>query len=232
LDLSPVTSFAELLDRLAGIDAALPAADGVACFNRMYRVVSQAIQAQVTSGSFGDPAWMARLDLVFANLYLSALADPTTTPRAWAALIERRSDARVTSLQFALAGMNAHINHDLPIAVVSTSEALATSPDASPHHADFEHVNTILASVEPGIRQSFSDAVLQSLDHAVPGLQDVVANFDMVKARETAWANAATVWALKQASPALAANFLDGLDHLVGFAGRGLLVPLIPGKTS
>ena len=32
----------------------------------------------------------------------------------------------------------------------------------------------------------------------------------------------------KLVSPALEADFLDGLDHLVGFAGRGLLVPLLP----
>ena len=52
----------------------------------------------------------------------------------------------------------------------------------------------------------------------------------MVKARETAWTNAETLWALKQVSFGLEAgpgrSFLDGLNHLVGFASRGLLVPL------
>ena len=43
-----------------------------------------------------------------------------------------------------------------------------------------------------------------------------------------AWANAEALWTLKQVSSALEADFLDGLDHLVGFAGRGLLVPLLP----
>ena len=89
-------------------------------------------------------------------------------------------------------------------------------------------VNTILASLEPAIRTSFETGLLQTADHAVPGLQDVVANFDMVKARETAWANAETLWALQRTSPALQSVFEQGLDHLVGFAGRGLLVPLLP----
>ena len=70
------------------------------------------------------------------------------------------------------------------------------------------------------------DALLKAADRAAPGLQDVVANFNMVKARETAWANGETLWALRQVSSSLEASFLDGLDHLVGFAGRGLLVPL------
>src|SRR5437879_1854073 len=131
---------------------------------------------------------------------------------------------RVTPLQFALAGMNAHINRDLPVAVVTTCINLSTSPDDGAHHADFLRINTVLAQVEPAIRQSFSDAVLQAADRTLPGVQDIVANFDMVKARDTAWANAESLWALKQLSPARAADFLVGLDHLVGFAGRGLLV--------
>jgi Family of unknown function (DUF5995) len=229
---SPVGSFAELLDRMTAIDQTLPASDGVACFNRMYRLVIESVQAHVAAGFFGDPAWMGRLDIVFANLYLSAAASPGSptadTPRSWAALIDRRSDQRVTPLQFALAGMNAHINHDLPIAVVTTSDELSTSPDAGAHHADFERVNSILATAEPVIRKLFSDALLNVVDRTAPGLQDVVANFSIVKARETAWANAETLWALKQVSSALEADFLEGLDHLVGFASRGLLVPLRP----
>jgi hypothetical protein len=223
-----VSTQQELLDRMAAIDQALPASDGVACFNRMYRLVIQSVQGHVAQGFFADPAWIARLDLVFANLYLGAALEPesTDTPRSWAALLERRADQRVLPLQFALAGMNAHINHDLPIAVATTSAQLGTSPDAGVHHADFERVNSVLGALEPAIRKSFSDALLNELDRSAPGLQDVVANFSMVKARETAWTNAATLWALKQVSAALEAEFLNGLDHLVGFAARGLLVPL------
>jgi hypothetical protein len=69
----PVGSLDELLTRMAAIDQALPAADGVACFNRMYRLVTESVRAQVSAGFFGDPVWMARLDIVFANLYLSAI---------------------------------------------------------------------------------------------------------------------------------------------------------------
>jgi len=226
-----VGSFAELLERMTAIDQALPATDGVACFNRMYRLVIESIQNHVAAGFFGDPAWMGRLDIVFANLYLSAALGGSAaadTPRAWAVLVDSRADPRVMPLQFALAGMNAHINHDLPIAVVATSADLSTSPDAGSHHADFERVNSVLAAAEPIIRKSFSDALLNAADRAVPGLQDVGANFSMVRARATAWANAETLWALQRVSPTVAANFLDGLDHLVGFASRGLLVPLRP----
>src|ERR1700738_5238460 len=108
-----------------------------------------------------------------------------------------RTERRSLPLQFALAGMNAHINRDLPVAVVTTCEEFKTSPDMGSHHADFERVNTILALVEPAIRKPFSNALLDAADRAAPGLQDVVANFNMAKARETAWSNATTLWALK-----------------------------------
>jgi hypothetical protein len=220
-----------LPERLAAIDQILPPADGLACFNRMYGLVTESVKQHVGAGFFADPDWMSQLDIVFGNLYLDAVRasvqQPDQTPRAWAALIDRRADTRVTPLQFALAGMNAHINRDLPVAVVTTCVTFNTSPDTGAHHADFQRVNTVLAQVEPIIRQSVLDAALQAADRAIPGLQDVVANFDMVKARETAWANATTLWAVRQLSTAGAADFLDGLDHLVGFAGRGLLVPLL-----
>jgi hypothetical protein len=227
----PVSSIDEFSARLAAVQQVLPPDDGLAYFNHMYGLVTSAVNQNLAAQAFGDPLWMAALDVVFANLYLDALRSsvqaPDRVPRAWAALLERRTDTRVTPLQFALAGMNAHINRDLPVAVVSTCTDLHTSPDSGSHHADFERVNSVLASVEPVIRQAVEDAFLLQFASAVPGLQDVVANFNMVKARETAWTNARTLWLLGQISAAEAAVFLAGLDHLAGFAGRGLLVPLL-----
>jgi hypothetical protein len=217
-----VNSIAELLEQMTALNSSLPPTDGVACFNRMYQLVTQSVQQHLDSNTFGDADWMQRLDVIFGNLYLDAVANPATAPRAWRALIERRSDARVTPLQFALAGLNAHINRDLPLAVVLTCAERNTTPDTGVHHADYERINTLLAAVEPSIRRSFFDGL------PVPGLQDVVANFDLIKARHTAWLNAESLWVLRQISADRQADYLDGLDHLVGFAGRGLLVPLLP----
>ncbi len=52
--------------------------------------------------------------------------DLAAVPLAWRPLVEQRAAAGIEPIQFALAGMNAHINHHLPLATVNTCTALAT----------------------------------------------------------------------------------------------------------
>ncbi|MBV9579484.1 MAG: hypothetical protein JO057_12925 [Chloroflexi bacterium] len=226
----PIASSSELADRLSAIQAVLPPGDGLAWFNRMYLLVTESVRDNLGQQAFADAAWMGQLDAVFGNLYLDAVRNSVQAPdqvaRAWAALLEQRSQTGIAPLQFALAGMNAHINRDLPVAVVTTCQQLSTAPDAGAHHADFERVNTVLAGAEPGIRELVEGQPLAEADQLFPGLQDVVGNFSMVQARETAWVNAQTLWALDQLGGVQGAAYLDGLDHLTGFAGRGLLIRL------
>ncbi len=54
--------------------------------------------------------------------------------------------------------MNAHINHDLPVAVVSTCAQLATSPAAGTHLAAYRKVDQLLDAAEQSVRQSFESA--------------------------------------------------------------------------
>ena len=112
-------------------------------------------------GFFTDPAFMTSLDVTFAGLYFAAVnaaGDPAAVPLAWRPLMEQRAVAGIEPIQFALAGMNAHINHDLPLAMVTTCTALATSPDAGSHFADYQKVDQLLDAAEQSIRQSFESA--------------------------------------------------------------------------
>jgi Family of unknown function (DUF5995) len=77
----PVTSVAEAIARMEAIEALLPAADGFACFNRMYLDVITQISNQLGQGFFADPAFMTHLDVAFANLYFAAV-DTAGTPAA------------------------------------------------------------------------------------------------------------------------------------------------------
>jgi hypothetical protein len=206
--------------------APLGAADGVACFTRLYLAVTEGVAERLAGVAFADPAFLAQLDVHFADLFFAAVERPTP---AWAPLFDSRTRKGIAPLQFALAGMNAHINRDLPVALVATCEAAGVAlEESSPQHADFVRVNGVLAEVEAEVKAQYVPHRLRWLDflvHRRHRLDDVAAVWDVARARDAAWTNAEALWALRH-DRALAARFLDTLDRTVGLAGRGLLVPL------
>jgi hypothetical protein len=99
--------------------------------------------------------------------------------------------------------------------------------DASPEHAAFEQVNALLSQVEARVKSLYLTGWLHAVDrvvHRFHRLDDVVAMWDVARAREAAWTNGQALWAL-QDSPPLATAFVASLDRMVGLAGRGLLLP-------
>lgn len=211
---------------MEAILSALPTADGVACFTRLYLAVTRGVQDRLAGAAFADPVFLARLDERFAELFFEAVERP---PRAWAPLFDARARKRIAPLQFALAGMNAHINRDLPVALVQTCvEAGVALEEASPQHADYVRVNSVLALVEAQVRRDYRPrgvlGLVDRLLHRWSRLDDVVAMWDVARARDAAWTNAEALWALRS-EPVLADRFLATLDRTVGMAGRGLLLP-------
>ena len=220
---------AEVIARMQSRVGSLRASDGVACFTRLYLAVTRGVQQHLEGVRFADPQFLARLDVVFANLFLEALdATPTKLPRAWAPLLQARSARGIAPLQFALAGMSAHINRDLPIALVTTCREFGIGlEESSPQHADFVHVNGVLATVEGQVKAQYLTGWLRTLDrlvHRVDRLDDVVAMWNVARARDAAWANGEALWALRD-QPDLSARYVLALDRTVGLTARGLLVP-------
>jgi hypothetical protein len=230
-----VTSPASLADVIARMHSTLgplPKDDGVACFTRLYLAVTEGVQHRLAGFAFADPRFLARLDVVFADLFFSALeataSNPASAPHAWAPLVEARSARGVAPLQFALAGMSAHINRDLPVALVATCSELGIGlGQGSPQHHDFEHVNDVLAAVESEVKAQYLTGFLRRVDrliHRIDRIDDVVAMWNVGRARDAAWANAEALWALRD-QPDLQAGYLVALDRMVGLTCRGLLVP-------
>ncbi len=226
------TSVAEVIARMQATLGPLPSGDGVACFVRLYLAVTEGVQQRLAGFVFADTRFLARLDVVFADLFFAALdattSDPGDVPHAWAPLVEARATHGIAPLQFALAGMSAHINRDLPVALVATCKELGLSLDeGSPQHGDFEHVNTVLAAVEAEVKGQYLTGALRGLDrliHRADRIDDIVAMWDVGRARDAAWVNAEALWALRD-QPTVAANYLVALDRMVGLTCRGLLVP-------
>ena len=223
-------SVGDVVALLQGIHDALPPGDGVAWFAKLYLEVTRDVGTALIPGTFQDPEFVLRLDLAFAGLFFDALRrslrQPPATPNAWAPLIEARATRGIAPIQFALAGMNAHINRDLPIALVTTCEQAGVDlMEAEPERADFERVNGLLAATEQRVKAQFATGLVGVVDVAFGNVDDRIAMWNVGRARDAAWVQALTLWALRVIPP-LQRDAIDTLDHVVGFAGRGLLVPV------
>ena len=215
--------------RMWEIDAALTPGDGVAVFNRMYLTVTERIAEIIALPSaattrFRDAEVMADLDVRFANLWLAAYdadAARRSVPTAWRPLFESRRGRRLP-VQYAIAGMNSHIEHDLPIAVVDTCKAHGLAP--ADLRQDYEAVNDVLAQVEAPIRRSFLDAVGREVDDHIGPVVHLLSTWNIDKARDLSWVTVETLWALRRTS-FVRGRFLDSLAHTVGMTSRALLTP-------
>jgi hypothetical protein len=224
----PSRTVDDVVARLAEIDASLPPGDGVACFNRMYLTVTTLVRDRIGAGFFADLDRMSALDVTFADLYLAAVAAAESgepVPEAWEPLFERRGDPRVASIQFAVAGMNAHVNHDLPLAVVSLCAQRGTAPDTGTLHADYLRVNTLLGAVVGQVRQSYESGLVLAADRDVQPVLDLVGSWSIDRARDAAWVNADVLWRLRGFGPAPDA-FAATLAGTVGLVTETLLAPV------
>jgi hypothetical protein len=218
----------DVVARLTEIDASLPPDDGVAAFNRMYLTVTGLVRDRMTAGFFADPVAMGALDVTFADLYLAAVdadAAGERVPEAWAALFERRRDARLLPIQFAVAGMNAHINHDLAVAVVTACGQRDLAPDVGTFHADYLRVNTLLAAVLQQVRESYLSGVELDVDREASPVLNHVGAWSIDRARDAAWVNADVLWRLRDV-PFARDAFADTLAGSVGLVTATLLAPV------
>jgi len=192
----------------------------------MYLGVTTVVRARVASGDFADPDFVSHLDVVFANLYLdavNALARGNPVPKVWQPLTGARDAPGIEPIQFALAGMNAHINHDLPIAVNRACSDLRSAPNDDHHHDDYRKVDELLEAAERSVRQSFESGVVLAADRHGQAVLDVVCNWSMSSAREVAWDTALALWSVRR--NVWASNLLTGtLARTVAMGSRMLLV--------
>jgi len=222
-----VTTIPDVIARMEAIDAALPREDGVAIFNRLYLQVTLAVDAASGGTEFEDKPFVDRLDVIFAGLYFAAEATIDSggdCPIPWRPLVETRSQAR-EPIQFALAGMAAHINHDLPIAVVTTCEEFGLAPqDESAIHRDYQRVDGLLATVETQVAGWFDTGLIADIEDVTPEATDeALAMWSLAAARDVAWDHAKLLWGLRHAG-LIRQGYLDALSRTTELASRAMLV--------
>jgi hypothetical protein len=220
------SSISQVLAQMRTLEAAMPARDGVADFHRMYLHVTERVGAAVAARSFQDAAFMERLDCVFAGLYLDACrASDDTRSSAWQPLFALRAQPGTASLQYAVAGMNAHINFDLGLALVRTCRQLGRTLDSPGVRADFLAINDLLAAEVHGVRESYLAGVARDVDRAASPVLNVVGGWSIEAARDAAWLSATVQWALQGRADAYA-DYLGSRASFVGLVTRQLLTPV------
>ncbi|UGY90349.1 DUF5995 family protein [Streptomyces gobiensis] len=210
--------------RMRAIGAGLPPEDGVAVFNQVYLSVTEDFGQRLAEGHFEDREAAGELGARFAGRYLTAVdatAAGQRAPACWRPLFQLRGHPSVHPLQFALAGINAHIGHDLPLSLVDTCVTRGAGPDEL--EADFNRVGELLIGMEERLREELMPGP-DLLDVADP-LTHLVGSWNLSKAREGAWSAFRVLWRLRE-FPELAGEFTGRLDASVGMAGRILLTPV------
>jgi hypothetical protein len=223
---SPAEDVASVIAIMTAIETTLGQYDGVAWFNRLYRKVTERVAAELGAGTFEDPEFVARLDVVFANYCFAALKTyldgSLDTPRAWYPLFEANDRKGLARLQFALAGMNAHINRDLMRAVVDVCQERGIDPrHDSPQRRDFDRLNPMLEAVEKQVHAWY----LKDDGPLFDELETLLSTWSLVQARSAAWHQAAGLWTMREAAT-IENAYLFSIDKFVGFTSRSLLVPL------
>ncbi len=227
---SKVASIADVIAIMQAIDHLLPANDGLKWFNLLYLKVTQEIDGQPPASAWQDPAWLTHLDVVFAGWYFKALTSwlqgTGDVAGSWEALLESRFVPNIDRIQFALAGMNAHINHDLAQALLQTDAEMNLVPrKGGPEHADYEQVNTILEAVLPVALTFLATGILGLAAQDTGTIGRLLAIWNVRKARDLAWDFADYVRVLPRLSRGLA---LATQDQMTGVLGRSLLLPVDP----
>ena len=192
---SVVARMTALLDELAG------AGDARAAFHATYLRTTQAVAAALRAGAFQDGDWVERWDVAFAGLYLDALeADRRgePVPRPWSVAFAAASGERsLPALRHVLLGMNAHINYDLPQALLAViSDAEFDDPALlARREADHRKIDEVLSA-----RVRAEDDELRALtparswrDDALQPLNRAATRRFLRESRAKVWANAAAL---------------------------------------
>ncbi len=162
-------------------------------FAYIYRRTTFQIKQAIAEKKFEDNVRMERMDVVFANLYLSAYKNffsNETISKSWLVAFQAKGQ-KLTVIQHIILGMNAHINLDLGIAA---SEIMPPDKIGDLKN-DFMLVNQILKDLinEMQDRVSRVSRTMFLLDWIGQNEDEKIINFSIVKAREQAWDFATTI---------------------------------------
>jgi hypothetical protein len=223
-----------LIGRMRDLLEAFPPDDPRRYFHSVYLRTTEAVRDEIRTGHLGgfhDPGWVERWDVAFASLYLDALEawtrDPATAPGPWAvafrAPAERPDDP---PLRHVLFGINAHVNYDLPQALLAViSDAQFDDPAVVLRRAgDHEHIDVVLSSRVAAEDRSL-EGTRTTLDRILTPLNRLGTKRFLTEAREKVWRNARVLSKARRTGPGDYARRLQELEALCAARVADLVAP-------
>jgi hypothetical protein len=218
---------AAMQDRL---DTLTPAEETRREFLATYQRTTAAVGKAIDGGAFEDPDWVDEWDVVFADLYLAAFdaerAGGEGVPRPWRLAFDAPAD--LAPLRQVLLGINAHINYDLPqalLAVISVEE-FADEGVLDSRRRDHERIDGVLSG-----RVAAEDAELETrsavtlLDRALRPLNQRASKRFLREARQKVWHNTMELHQARVESPDAYKIRLAELELLSAAKIADLLAP-------
>jgi hypothetical protein len=223
---APAQTIDEVIHQLEQLIAeCIDAKDRIGYFAALYHKVTVRVKEGILNNEFDNGARMERLDVIFANRFLSAVeqcrnGQPTTG--SWKATFDASRKRKILVLQHLLLGMNAHINLDLGIAAVEA----ANRNDLQSIRNDFNSINTILASLIFEVMNELNRvSPLLSLFGFHATNPSILIQFSITNARDGAWSFAEDL-SEKIGKPAWAwTNCIESRDATIAKLGLSLTKP-------
>lgn len=196
-------------------------------FPALYRRVTERVKAGIEAGRFEDGPRMERLDVVFANRYLSAWdrwRSGGQVAACWRVAFMAGGRWRPVILQHLLSGMNAHINLDLAIAAAET----CPGAEIDSLENDFDRINQLLFEQVNPVEERLAEVSpwIGLVDAFGGRAEDHVVNFSIATARGAAWTNAVRLSAFQgEDHDGSLARSIDEIDAVVAAMGELIVRP-------
>lgn len=217
---------ADVVDQMRQRLDALPARDLRRHFLGTYLRTTMAVEQAIDRRVFEDPGWVVQWDVVFAQLYLDALdaslADGPIS-RPWRLAFD--APARLHPLQHVLLGVNAHVNYDLPQALlgVITVEDFGDPKLLDRRQRDHENIDGVLASRVAAEDNELPVGTL--IDRLLTPLNRLASKRFLREARQKVWHNTYELHTARVAGPDAYRVRLAELEVLSSAKIADLLAP-------
>ncbi len=199
-------------------------------FLETYRRTTAAVGQAIDDARFEDPEWVERWDVAFADLYLDALDleldGSPRVPRPWRLAFD--APQSLAALRHVLLGINAHINYDLPQALLAviSDEEFADPVVVARRSRDHERIDGVLsARVADEDDELGAVSGRTTLDRLLQPVNRLASRRFLREARRKVWHNTLELQRARAAGGAEYAQRLSELEVLSAARIADLLAP-------